>query len=223
MFRCHSWDVTPKEAVVIQNELSRFISTKRVCLDKIETVGGCDVSFSNTGIYGRAAICVFSYPQLELIEFALSAGKISFPYVPGLLSFREAPLLLKCYKKLRFKPDIVLFDGQGIAHPRRMGLATHMGILLNKSTIGCAKTPLYGRFKKPSSTKGRFTFIDDTRGRHIGACVRTRNNTRPLFVSCGHMIDLRGAIKVVLNCCTHYRIPEPLRYAHSFSKLRRRG
>jgi len=158
-------------------------------------------------------VVVLSYPSLEILEIASTVDRVSFPYVPGLLSFREGPVLLKAFENLQQRPDIVLFDGQGIAHPRGIGLACHMGLFLDLPTIGCAKTKLIGTFAEVGQERGNFTdlFHKDA---VIGAVVRTRNRVRPVFVSPGHRISLQRAIRIVLECCRGYRLPEPVRQAH---------
>ncbi|MFH1848509.1 MAG: deoxyribonuclease V [Candidatus Omnitrophota bacterium] len=219
--KLHKWDVDPKEAAKIQERLVKKLSFQKSPGD-VDTIAGCDVSFSSTGLVGRAAVCVFSFPSMELIEFAFASDKVRFPYISGLLSFREAPVLAKCFKKIKLKPDVILFDGQGIVHPRGFGLASHMGLLLGTPSIGCAKSFLCGNFKNPGRKKGNHTAISNGNGKKIGVCLRTKDNAKPIFVSCGNMVKLDKAVDITLRCCTKYRIPEPLRYAHSFAKLGRK-
>jgi deoxyribonuclease V len=147
----------------------------------------------------------------------MAISPCTFPYVPGLLTFREGPILLEAIRRLHRRPDVIMFDGQGIAHPRRFGLASHLGLILNVPTVGCAKSCLTGHFIGPGPSKGSWSPLID-RGETIGAVVRTREKVTPVFVSPGHMIDLQGAIEVVLNCCTRYREPEPIRWAHQRSR-----
>ncbi|HXX59098.1 MAG TPA: deoxyribonuclease V, partial [Dehalococcoidales bacterium] len=160
-----------------------------------------------------AAVVVMTYPGLEEIEVSRENGAVTFPYVPGLLSFRKIPLLVEAFQKLKNIPDLVLVDGQGIAHPRRMGIATHLGILLELPTIGCAKSRLIGEYTEPGPEAGCHTNLMDN-NEIIGAVVRTRTNTKPVYVSIGHKIDLTSAIQLTLSCCAGYRIPEPTRRAH---------
>ncbi len=204
-----------KEAVRIQKELSGRLILKDAP-GPVRTIAGCDVS-----IYGRKACgqaCLFSYPRLDFIEEACAQTNIEFPYVPGLLSFREAPVLLEAIGNLKTAPDLFIFDGQGIAHPRRMGIASHMGIILGKPSIGCAKTRLCGVCDEPGRDKGDFSPLFDDEGDIIGAVLRTRKNVKPVFVSQGNMISLGRALDIVLSSCVKYRIPEPLRAAHKYAK-----
>jgi len=158
---------------------------------------------------------------MEVIDMAMADGKIHFPYIPGLLSFREGPILIKTFQRLRIRPDVMIFDGQGIAHPRRMGLASHMGLWLDLPSIGCAKTPLLKEFINPELKKGSFEWICHE-GKKVGAVLRTKEKVKPLFVSPGHRIDLSTSIRLILESCRGFRIPEPLRKAHQASRLLRR-
>lgn len=205
----------PKEFIMRQKEIAQKLILKDQ-FNKIELIGGADVTFGKKYAYG--AVVVLSLPELRLIEKVCSKVKITLPYVPGFLSFREEPAIVAAYNLLKNQPDIILCDGQGIAHPKRAGLACALGITLNKPTIGCAKTRLIGEYTEPPKTKGSASLLLDN-GEVIGYVLRTKDNTRPLFVSPGHMICLETARKLVLACCTKFRIPEPLRYAHTFSKL----
>jgi len=166
---------------------------------------------------------MFSYPDLTLLESAAAKGKGSFPYIPGLLSFREAPILLKVFSKLERRPDVILIDGQGIAHPRFMGIAAHLGLLLNLPSIGCAKSRLFGKEAKPGLEQGSFVPLMEGE-RTVGMIVRTRAGVKPVYVSPGHKMDMEGSVKMVLSLCRGYRIPEPLRQAHIFvNQLRSAG
>lgn len=181
-------------------------------------VAGLDASFSG-GKTGRvrAAACLFTYPGLTPVEDSTAEMEISFPYVPGLLTFREGPALLRALSRLKQTPDLLLFDGQGIAHPEGMGIASHMGLLLHIPSIGCAKSRLVGEHREPGMKRGsRARLILD--GRTVGAVLRTRDGVKPVFVSPGHGIDLEGAIRVVLRCASRYRLPEPLRRADHLSR-----
>jgi len=162
---------------------------------------------------GTAAVVVLSYPDLSLVELSVVTERLEFPYVPGLLSFREAPLLLAACEKLRMNPDIIMVDGQGMAHPRRLGLACHLGLFLNTPTIGCAKSRLCGRCQEPGNAPGDHSELVD-REEVIGAVVRTRAGVKPVYVSVGHKIDLADAVNWVFHCCRGYRLPEPTRLAH---------
>lgn len=217
----HKWKLSASEAIEIQNNLRNKITLKK-SFSKIETIGGADVSyFEDRGIL-VGVITVYSYPEMNFIEYVSARGKVTFPYIPGLLSFREGPILIKAFKKLKIRPELVLFDGQGIAHPRGIGLASHLGIWLDIPTIGCAKTPLLKIFKYPGLKRGEFEIIlkDD---QEVCAVLRTKDNTNPIFVSPGHKIDLTSSIRIVLTSCKGFRIPEPLRKAHQISKLNERN
>jgi len=216
----HSWNVGVKEAIRIQEVLKDKIILEKG-LSKVRTIGGGDVAYSKNGNRLFGAIAVFSFPELEVIDMATADGKIAFPYVPGLLSFREGPILIKTFQRLRIKPDVMIFDGQGIAHPRRMGLASHMGLWLDLPSIGCAKTPLLKEFINPEPSKGCFEWIRQE-GKKVGAVLRTKEKVKPLFVSPGYRIDLLMSIRLILESCQGFRIPEPLRKAHQASLLLRR-
>ena len=204
--------VTPGEGVMIQRELRREVSRRwdgRV----VRTVAGADVHFPSRERV-RAAVVLLTFPGLEPLSESVHEGPCTFPYIPGLLSFREIPPILEALSGIEGEPDLLLCDGQGIAHPRGLGLASHLGLLIDVPTIGCAKSPLYGDFDHPPPAKGSRVPIRDPRGRTIGAVLRTRDSTKPLYVSVGHRIDLRTAVRMVLATTTRYRIPEPLRAAH---------
>ncbi len=158
---------------------------------------------------------------MGVIDMATAHGKITFPYIPGLLSFREGPILIETFERLRVRPDVMIFDGQGISHPRRMGLASHMGLWLDLPSIGCAKTPLLKEFTDPEPSRGSLEWIFQD-GKKVGAVLRTKEKVKPLFVSPGHRIDLMTSIHLVLETCRGFRIPEPLRKAHHMTLLLRR-
>ncbi len=176
-------------------------------------IAGVDISVNRFSKTGTGAVVVLTFPALRVAEIQVVTDRINFPYVPGLLSFREAPLLLAAFEKLKLKPDIVMVDGQGVAHPRRFGIASHLGLLLGIPTIGCAKSRLCGEHDTPDVKAGSFAELKDG-GKVIGAVLRTRYNVKPLYVSIGHMIDLPDAVKWVMACCRGYRLPEPTRLAH---------
>ena len=195
-----------------------------------ELVAGLDCAFSKNGERIFAAVVVLRRPQFELVETASASRKVTFPYIPGLLSFREAPVCIAAVEKLKSQPDVYIVDGQGIAHPRRLGLAAHLGLFLDQPTIGCAKSRLTGTYVEPPRDKGAYSLLKDEKGRQnkksaiIGAVVRTRTNVKPVFVSVGHKCMLEVAIKVVLDCAVRYRLPEPTRLAHQeVSKLKLNG
>jgi deoxyribonuclease V len=188
-----------------------------IIFNGVKTIGGGDVAYSKSGIFLFGAIVVLSFPDMEILDMAMADGKIPFPYIPGLLSFREGPILIRIFQRLKLKPDVMIYDGQGIAHPRRMGLASHMGLWLNVPAIGSAKTPLLDEFISPGLSKGSFEWI--RRGSEkVGAVLRTKERVNPLFISPGHRIDLSTSIQLILESCKGYRFPEPLRKAHQASR-----
>jgi len=213
----HRWDLSPKDAILLQGQLREKCVIKRLPVKNIRLIAGVDVSVKDD--LSKAAIVVLRYPGLEIVETVASTVKTVFPYVPGLLTFREGPVILECLKKLKAEPDVFIFDGQGLAHPRKMGLATHMGIILNRPSIGSAKSHLYGAYQAAGKKKGDFSLMTDTDGIAIGAVLRTRDNTNPVFVSPGHLIDIPSAVKIILNCSPKYKIPEPIRAAHRAASL----
>ncbi len=209
----HDWNVTPGQAVAIQQELSkRIIYDRPLDLNSIRLVAGVDVSVKDN--ISQAAVVVVSFPEMKIVETSLSRQPTPFPYIPGLLSFREGPVLEEAFMKLQHEPDVLMFDGMGRAHPRRIGIASHMGLLLQKPTIGCGKSLLTGHFQEPPNMRGAYVELID-RGEVIGAIVRTRIRVKPMFISVGHLIDLENAIKIVMRCTTKFRLPDPIRMAHN--------
>jgi deoxyribonuclease V len=194
----------------IQQELRRRVSTERT-FDRVNSVAGVDVAIK--GEVAKAAIVVLSYPELTPLDYSLAELPVEFPYIPGLLAFREAPAVLAALEKLKTEPELFIFDAQGLAHPRRMGLATHLGVIIDRPSIGCAKSRLCGEHHEPGSERGSYTYLYDG-DEIIGAVVRTKTGVSPLYVSIGHKVDLPTAIEYVLGCCTKYRLPETTRYAH---------
>jgi deoxyribonuclease V len=176
-------------------------------------IAGVDISVNRFSKRGTGAVVVLSYPDLKIAEIQVVVDSIEFPYVPGLLSFREAPLILAAFEKITLTPDIIMVDGQGIAHPRRFGIASHLGLLLGIPTIGCAKSRLCGEHEIPGNEAGSYKELKDN-GEVIGLVLRTRTGVKPLYVSIGHMIDLPSAMEWVVACCRGYRLPEPTRLAH---------
>jgi deoxyribonuclease V len=211
--KLHSWNIGKNEAIQIQNELSKRIILKNG-FNHINTIAGCDVAYSSISDKAYAAICVFTFPGLSKIKEIVSDSEVLFPYIPGLLTFREGPALLKAFEMLKEKPELFIFNGQGIAHPRKFGLATHMGIILDVPSIGCAQRVLYGNYINPGSKKGSYSDICNRNDEVIGACLRTRDNIRPVFISQGHKIDLKTAVDIILKCTLKYKLPEPVRAAH---------
>jgi deoxyribonuclease V len=207
----HEWQVRPSEAISIQRELASKICVKETP-DNIHLIAGVDVAIQRKA-EGTASVVVLNYPELQIVDHSSVRGVVDFPYVPGLLSFREIPLLIKAFECLKINPDLVLVDGQGFAHPRRFGLASHLGLLLDIPTIGCAKSRLCGTHQEPGTEAGCTANLVDT-VEVIGSVVRTKSGTRPIYVSIGHKVSLEQAIEWTLKCCRGFRLPEPTRLAH---------
>ncbi|MCH8053141.1 MAG: deoxyribonuclease V [Planctomycetes bacterium] len=209
----HSWTLTPSAAIALQQQLRKKVRTSGTLRpNQIKTIAGADCAFDQTGRYGFAGVVVYRYPELEVIRRVGRRSKLTFPYVPGLLSFREAPLLLAAIEKLDELPDLLIFDGQGIAHPRRCGIASHMGLLLDRPSIGCAKSRLIGRHRTPGQKPGSSAPLTID-GEHVGNVLRTKRGCKPVYVSVGHRINLTQATEIVLRCVGKYRIPIPTRDA----------
>jgi deoxyribonuclease V len=216
----HPWAVSIQEAFRIQEELRSKLVLEDPP-DDPETIAGIDVSFSGARDRLYAAIVVLDARTMEPVETATAALKPIFPYVPGLLTFREGPVVLEAYARLGSEPDLLMFDGQGIAHPRGLGLASHVGLLLDRPSIGCAKSRLVGEFKEPKQKRGSMRTLSIGR-RKVGVVLRTRDNTKPLFVSPGHRITVETAASRVLDAGRGYRLPEPTRLAHSAAEVAKR-
>jgi deoxyribonuclease V len=215
----HPWRVSYQRAIRIQQRLrERLILNVFKGLPR--TIAGADVAYSKQTNVVYAGVVVFDYSSMKLLDRSTATAKAGFPYIPGLLSFREAPALLKAFRSLKTEPEVLMFDGQGIAHPRGFGLACHMGLLLDKPSIGCAKEILVGEYRPVAGEVGSYSYIL-YKGKRAGAAVRTRSQVKPVFVSPGHRINISSSIKIVLGSCRGYRIPEPLRTAHNLvSELR---
>jgi deoxyribonuclease V len=207
----HRWDVTPEEARAIQLSLAGRVSLVPE-MGEVAFVAGIDMSA--TGV-ARCAIVLLTYPDLDPVEIVRAERPLDFPYVPGLLSFREGPAVLAAFEKLSRMPDLAMFDGQGVSHPRKFGIASHMGLLLDLPTIGVAKSPLAVRGEQPGPEPGDWTPWSNRQGEVLAAAVRTRPRAKPLYVSPGHRIDLPTALRFVLSCSRGYRLPEPTRQAHN--------
>lgn len=208
----HDWQVSPAQAADIQRELSR----KVICKDRltaVSLVAGVDVGFEDKGNITRAAIAVLSFPELKLVETSIARRATSFPYIPGFLSFRELPAVLSALENLEHEPDIFLCDGQGYAHPRRFGIACHLGVLINKPAVGVGKTRLIGKFQPVDNSRGAWQPLID-KGETVGAVLRTREGVKPIYVSSGHYISLASAIEYVMACTTKYKLPQTTRMAH---------
>ncbi|HEY9403320.1 MAG TPA: deoxyribonuclease V [Pyrinomonadaceae bacterium] len=222
--RLHDWKMTPREAVELQKSLRERVRVVAHAGRKIETVAGADISFNKFSPVIYTGIVVLRLPSLEVVEEVGVVGETQFPYVPGLLSFREAPSVLEAWSKLKTEPDAVMFDGQGIAHPRRVGIASHVGLFLNRPTLGCAKSVLVGRHAELAEERGSWQpLIDPKNDETVGAALRTKTRVQPIYVSPGHLIDLAGAIELTLRSDGGYRQPEPTRRAHLLVNALRRG
>ncbi|MFQ3566001.1 MAG: deoxyribonuclease V [Aggregatilineales bacterium] len=213
----HAWDLTPEQAIALQRQLAAHIVFDRpLPLECVKYVAGVDVSvrMNEKGeATSQAAVAVLSFPKLEVIQTTTARMITPFPYIPGLLSFREGPVLLQAIDKLERQPDVFLFDGMGRAHPRRLGIASHIGLWLSLPTIGCGKTRLVGQHDEPANARGAHAPLID-KGEVIGVALRTRASVKPVYLSPGHLIDLSSAIALTLACTTRYRLPEPIRAAH---------
>ncbi len=209
----HDWHVSPAQAIALQKELvSEVIYDRPLDLDAIKLVAGVDVSVKEET--SQAAVVVLTFPELKVIETVLWQMPTPFPYIPGLLSYREGPVLEEAFKRLQHEPDVFIFDGMGRAHPRRIGIATHMGLWLGKPTIGCGKTLFVGKYIEPPNERGTFTNLID-KGELIGVTLRTRSNVKPVYISVGHLSDLTTSVELVMRCTGKYRLPEPIRAAHN--------
>jgi deoxyribonuclease V len=210
----HSWDLAPKAAVALQRQLAARVGTGPA-LGEVELIAGADISYNRFSSTIYAGVVVLRLKDGEVIERRGVVTDTAFPYVPGLLSFREAPAVLKAFAKLKHMPDAVLLDGQGYAHPRRVGLASHVGLWLDLPCVGCAKSRLIGDFKPPKREAGSSSDLID-KEEVIGKVLRSKTGVNPLFVSIGHKIDLDSAVRLTLAACRGYRLPEPTRQAHLF-------
>lgn len=210
--KLHDWQIDTDEALKIQRRLSaQVLRSGEVVAPRL--IAGVDVAAGRANEMAQAAVVVLSFPGLEPVAMEVAKGSLGLPYIPGLLSFRESPLILAAFEKLSCTPDLVMVDGQGIAHPRRMGLACHLGLFLDIATIGCAKSRLCGSHRMPDEEAGSYAVVVD-RDETIGAALRTKTGVKPVYVSTGHKISLENAIHWVLQCCRGYRLPEPTRLAH---------
>lgn len=212
------WNVSPTEAIHIQECLS-----DRVCLDDdfepLRTVAGVDLSIGRGWKEGKCGIVVLSFPELEVLATQTLTAPVTFPYIPGLLAFRETPIFLQTYELLQIKPDLLFFDGHGYAHPRRFGIASHAGVLLDKPSIGCAKSKLIGRYDEPGNDAGSVSPLFAPDGERIGDVLRTKPGVKPVFISPGHKISFKSATELALKCTRGRRIPEPTRLAHNLVSL----
>ncbi|MCM8795925.1 MAG: endonuclease V [Candidatus Omnitrophica bacterium] len=214
----HPWNPNLTEAVSIQNKLRKKIKLKKLTSSP-KLIAGVDVAFKGSCASGAVVVLDYSgsNKRPRIVEKVRKTSRIPYPYIPGLLAFREGPVIKKCFSALKTRPDVIIFDGQGIAHPRNMGIATHLGILLDKPTIGCAKSYLFGKYIEPENFKGAFSYLY-VNDRKIGAVLRTRPNVRPIFISPGHKIDIESSLQLIFMCTERYRLPEPIRLAHQLAQ-----
>ena len=210
MVSSHAWDLSPQEAFAQQNELASQVE-REPRLGPVCRVAGVDVSVRDD--VSRAAVVVLDFEGMTPLDYAIATRPVTFPYIPGLLAFREGPVVLDVLEQLGTTPDLLIFDGQGLAHPRRLGIASHIGLLVDMPAVGCAKSRLCGRHDEPGQEPGRHAPLLD-RGEVVGAVLRTRQGVKPVYVSIGHRVDLETSIKYVLACCRGYRLPETTRWAH---------
>ncbi len=208
----HRWDLTTAEARELQTEMARCVDTSTP-LPQVNLIAAADVSFNRFDTQIAASVIVVRADTFELVERVGLVHPMKFPYIPGLLSFREAPAVLEAFSRLKSDFDVVLVDGQGIAHPRRLGIASHLGLILDKPTVGCAKSRLIGTYDAPGARRGERSLLLDS-GEIVGAVVSTKDRVKPLFVSVGHRCDLDSAVALVLKTSGRYRVPTPLRMAH---------
>lgn len=217
-------DCTPAEAVEMQKRLREKVRLEPY-KGPLRLIGGADVSFNKYSPTIYAGFVVLDAETMQVVDTSSAVLDVSFPYIPGLLSFREIPPLLEAWKNLKTRPDVLIFDGHGIAHPRRLGIASHAGLLLDMPSIGCAKSKLVGVYDEPSLEAGSTSPLTDRNSHEqIGTVLRTKNKVKPVFISPGHRMDLKSALRIIKTCARKYRIPEPTRQAHLFvNEVRRRA
>ena len=210
MASVHGWDLSPQQAFVVQSKLAAQVE-RQPRLGQVRRLAGIDVSVR--GEVARAAVVVLELEGLAPVDYAIAVRPVTFPYVPGLLAFREGPVVLDALALLGTPPDLLIFDGQGLAHPRRLGIASHMGVLTDLPSVGCAKSRLCGQYEEPGQEPGSHTPLVD-RGEVVGAVLRTRPGVTPVYVSIGHRVDLETSLRYVLTACRGHRLPETTRWAH---------
>lgn len=208
----HDWQLTPKEAIQLQTQLAAQLIDQPLNSGQIQTIAGVDVSVKNN--VSKAAVVVMDMADMRIIETQTAVMPTPFPYVPGLLTFREGPVLEMAFSQLQTVADVFLFDGMGRIHPRRIGIAAHMGLWLNHPTIGCGKTHFIGDYTMPAESKGSYSDLTD-RGQTIGVVLRTRDRVKPVYISPGHLCDIDSAMAITLRCTSKYRLPDPIRAAHN--------
>lgn len=218
----HPWNVTSREAVQIQHRIRERV-IREGAPTNVRFIAGADVAFDKTSDSAYGSLVVLRFPELEPVEVLSDRSTTPFPYIPGLLSFREIPVLLGLFDKLHHTPDLIFVDAHGYSHPRRAGLACHLGVVIDLPVIGCAKSRLVGRFTPPAPRRGSMTYLYETADEVIGAVVRTRDRVKPVFVSIGHKLDLEAAVRWTLACTKGFRLPEPTRHADRIAEQVKRG
>jgi deoxyribonuclease V len=212
------WSLSPKDAIKLQNDLKNNINIrKKINIENINNIAATDVSYRREKKEGKAVVVIWDFKSNKLISYETVVGEIKYPYIPGLLSFRECPLLIEVLKKIDVKIDVIIVDGQGIAHPRNFGEASHIGLITGIPTIGCAKTKLVGDYKKLDYEKDSLSFLI-YKNKKIGVAFRSKKNVKPIFISPGNNIDIMTSLKIISRLISKYRIPDPLRMAHIISK-----
>lgn len=217
------WNLNPSEAIRLQKALSREVRIKPY-IGPLDLIAGADVSFNRFSSTFHAGFVVLDFKSMQLVDSASASVEVTFPYIPGLLSFREIPPLLAAWEQLKTNPDVIMFDGQGIAHPRRLGIASHAGLTLDRPSLGCAKSLLTGKFlRPPRAARASTPLLDRATAEQIGWVLRTKFKVKPVFVSPGHRMDLNDALQITLACTRRHRIPEPTRLAHLYVNEVRRA
>lgn len=217
----HNWNLSPREAIELQKQLQYEVIAEDKFTQPIKTVAGIDLGYDAKNDMSRAVVVVLSFPELELLETSEALLPIQFPYVPGLLSFRETPVAIRALEKLKLAPDLILCDGQGLAHPRRFGVACHIGLIADVPTIGVAKSILVGKFENLDEKRGSVAPLIH-KNEQVGVALRTKDRVQPLYVSVGHRIGLTTAVEYVLRCAPKYRLPETTRLADKLASYRKK-
>jgi deoxyribonuclease V len=212
----HKWNLAPQEAMALQLELASLLIDEPLDLQNIKTIAGVDVSVKNE--VSQAAVVVTTYPDMQPVEMVQAQRPTSYPYIPGLLTFREGEVLVDAFEKLEHVPDVFVFDGMGRIHPRKMGIAAHMGLWLDKPTVGCGKTHLLGTYEPPAETRGSYSELRYKK-EILGVVLRTRDKVKPVYISAGNRATLDTAIQLILAVTTKYRLPQPIRLAHGAAGL----
>jgi deoxyribonuclease V len=220
--RLHPWNLSPSQALALQNSLREQIRIEPLDVRKVRLIAGADISYNRFSDIAHAAFVVLDIKTLKTVATGIATGRLSFPYVPGLLTFREGEPLLEAWKNLRVAPDVVVFDGQGIAHPRGLGIAAHMGLLIDRPSLGCGKSVLCGHYENLDPQAGS-TALLMYKGKEIGAAYRTKTDVQPVYISPGYKIDLKSSLELIAQCVSKYRIPEPTRQAHILANELRRA